>query len=44
MPKVWNDKNNEKFNQQKKGFMPPPFRNMNNNQHGNLYNRNEQLL
>ena len=41
--KVWNDKKEEKFSQQKKGFRPPPFRNIPRNSQGNTYNINEKV-
>ena len=37
------DKKKEKFNQWKKGFNPPPFRNMPRNTQVNIYNRNKYL-
>ena len=41
LSKVWKGKEQENFNQRKKGFQPPPFRNMLRNPQGNSYNKNE---
>ena len=43
LSKVWKGKEQENFNQRKKGFQPPPFRNMPSNLEGNSYNKNGQL-
>ena len=41
LTKTWKDRKQEKSNQRKKGFKPPPLRNMLRNPQGSPYNQSE---